>query len=142
MLTEDQVVEIEKREKAASPGKWEAVNYVRADGSPMRTIDDVVATLEQSARKGTNPVLFGVDNGQSDVVLCYTGNGPTSACNAHFMAEAKHDIPALLRDWRKMKKVVEAARTVADAGAISVYSYTGPVSACRKALAELDGEGE
>ena len=35
-------------------------------------------------------------------------------------------------------KAVEAARLVADAGAISVYSYTGPVSACRKSLAALD----
>ena len=48
--------------------------------------------------------------------------------------------PSLLRELiakvRAMEKVVAAAQTVADAGAISVYSYTEPVNSCRKALAE------
>lgn len=111
MLSDDEVTAIEQMERAVPiVGEWEACDTANSD--------------------------FVLIAGKREVIAYFD----CSTATADFIAQSRTEIPRLLRDWRAMKKVVDAARMVADAGAISVYSYTGPVGACRKALAELDAK--
>ena len=86
------------RRMAAEPseGPFEFSWFCRADGEPIATVADVVATLTQSAEKSTRAELWGVSLAERDedgkqLVVCYTGNGPRSQANARLIAQLLND---------------------------------------------------
>jgi hypothetical protein len=81
-----------------SPGKWDWSRHNREDNKPPESIEDIVEILAQSARLGKGLELHGVigKEGAEDIMVCYTGNGPHSAANARFLANAPEAIRWLL----------------------------------------------
>jgi hypothetical protein len=63
---------------------WEVSRYIRSNGETPRTPEDLIEILSESVRKSPGLELFGVAmEGSGNVVICYTGNGPTSLENAY-----------------------------------------------------------
>lgn len=78
---------------AHTPGPWDFTIFSKEDGGEIVTPQDVADTVAHSALRCEGTQLWGVsDSKLSDdgavLVICYTGNGPTSAENASFIARA------------------------------------------------------
>lgn len=79
-----------------SEGPFEFAWFCRHDGEPIRTVADVVETVSLSAEKSPRAELFGVclaerDENGTQIVVCYTGNGPRSEANAQLIAKLLND---------------------------------------------------
>jgi hypothetical protein len=72
-----------------SEAKWEFTRFVRWDGAPIQTVDDVCEVLSRSARCSERAELWGVTlPGPDGDVICHTGNGPNSEKHARLIAAA------------------------------------------------------
>lgn len=80
----------------ATEGKWQDVNFVNKDGSPIKTHDDIISIISESVRKGEGLYLAGVCPYGDNIVICYTGNGPKAKANARLIAVAP-ELKSLLR---------------------------------------------
>lgn len=101
-----------------SPGVWDWTKHNREDGKPTESVEDVVAILALSARKGTGVELHGVGAKQcgEDIVVCYTGNGPRSAANARFLANAPAAIDWLTGEVESLRARLAAVEAERGAG--------------------------
>ena len=116
-----------------TPGPWELNTFTKPDGTPMLSNEDVAETLRHSALQSETAELWGVSLPAEDgLVICYTGNGPTSAANARLIAAA----PALL----------DALTTLAAAVALDLHFFDGQphkqsaLGIARTAIAAATGE--
>lgn len=76
-------------ETRGTPTPCEAVQFLKADGTEILTVEDVAETVAQSARwPGGAADLWGVSIPGSSDVVAYTGNGPNREHNARFIARA------------------------------------------------------
>ena len=109
---EESLKAIDELMDGISPRPWDWTSHKREDGKPIQSVEDVVGILALSARKGVGLELHGVgakQNGE-DIVICYTGNGPRSAANARFLANAPAAIDWLCIALREKEAEVEALR--------------------------------
>ena len=72
---------------------WDFTIFSKPDGSQVTTKQDVAETVAHSALQREGTELWGVTDSKLDDdgavrVICYTGNGTTSAENAAFIARA------------------------------------------------------
>lgn len=99
---------------AATKGEWTFSRYINADGSEPKTREEFAAILAQSVQKseGNNENLYGVGakDDKGDLVVCYTGNGPTSFANAAFLSASKEIVAYLLSELDAALEVVGKAR--------------------------------
>lgn len=93
-MTEEQLLAIEEREKNATPGKWDT----DGDGSSYDPSWDQYASSWVTTPTGNWKCQSG----------CYTG---TEMCqqmsDAEFIAHARTDIPALIQEVRRLRKLLE-----------------------------------
>jgi len=114
------IEEIQKGLKEITPGlPWQAAHFVKPDGSPIKTKEDIKEilcrsvdlTIEHAEKNGINAMyLYGVvaPEGKGVVFTSYTGNGPRSLPNAHFIANAPTDIKFLLEENERLgERVLE-----------------------------------
>jgi hypothetical protein len=115
---------------AFTPGPWVPTYFTRPDGTEIETVEQVAETTAHSARQGDGTTLHGVTlTGDDDgVVVCYTGNGPTSEANARLIAAAPDLYDAL---DNLVANVTEAFPALAD---------LGPITKAHAALAKARGE--
>ena len=138
VLSEEQLREIEERERKASPGPWILGH------SNTEVFTDAIDWMTNIIIKSTDPDLWctglyrGDDPGGDDpetefLFTAVTGNGPTSAANADFIAHARQDIPALVATIRELQARVETT---------TWYNGTllTELSTLREQLAELEGQ--
>jgi hypothetical protein len=73
-----------------TPGPWNFTIFTKPDGAPIETPLDVAEALAHSAIVSGLGELWGVsiDVESGVLVICYTGNGPTSKANARLIAAA------------------------------------------------------
>lgn len=79
-------------------GPWGWGRFPNQDGVPAQTVEEVIECMAYSARQSELGELWGVMGGTPDdpVVVCYTGNGPTSEANARFIRAAPDLLEALI----------------------------------------------
>lgn len=66
-----------------TPRPWNFTFFCKEDGNPIVTAGDVAETISVSVFKSDTGELWGISvPGEDPVVICYTGNGPTSKANA------------------------------------------------------------
>lgn len=113
-----------------TPGKFLFTRFTKPDGSSIATPFEVAEHMADSAMKCTGSTLWGVTVGKDDnsLIICYTGNGPTSEENAADIARACNAYGDLLAACEQARKylepdLVEPGRTV----------FWGLVSAIAKA---------
>ena len=98
-----------------TPEPWEVSRYLRSNGEAPQTPEDLIEILSESVRKSPGMELFGVAmEGSDQVVLCYTGNGPTSLENAYRIVacvNAMASIPDPQAHRKAVEELVEAADT-------------------------------
>ncbi len=68
---------------------WGLATFIKPDGGKIETLEDVAKTMAFSAtQEGMVPELWGIIIPDTDIVIAYTGNGPTREQNARFIVKA------------------------------------------------------
>jgi len=119
-------------ETKRTPGPWVATRFLKPDGTEIKTVGDVVEVLSASATKSENAFLYGVTTERENdhLVVCYTGNGPTSRANASFIVRACNCHDELLAACKEFVRKVECGE------ARSKRSYAQMKAAILKAEGE------
>lgn len=145
------------RSDTPTPRPWEATHFCKEDGTPIETVEDVIATMASSALKMQTPVLYGVIEAKADDydVICYTGNGPKGFVNAQLIALASNRYVAQQATIDELIKALEeATNSLSDFRAVqqirqrehrgqfqmSIYKLLKDVEANRALIARAKGE--
>ena len=95
-----------------TPGPWTFSHFLKPDGQPIQTVDDVCDAMTMSARHSGRAELFGAslddDDGTGATVICYTGNGPCAHNNARLIADA----PRLYAENQRLREALEWDRVL------------------------------
>jgi len=90
--------------KGATARPWQLNYFVRAGGEKIETVEHVIECLTASAVQG-NAELHGCSiPGDGEPVICYTGNGPTSAKNARLIVTAVNAYEPMLAALEEVKQ--------------------------------------
>lgn len=110
-------------------GKAEATKFLRLDGKEIENVSDVVCTVAASVLKSDTAALYGITVEGDNRVVCYTGNGPTSKDNAHFIACA----------WNCHDELLAAVKLAHSAFTTNTDLF-GIVDALKAAIAHAEAE--
>jgi len=98
---------------------WMFTKFTKADGSPIKTSQDVIDTLAHSARKSDIAELWGVtidhEDDESAIVICYSGNGPTSQDNARRIAACVNACAGISTSYLECTPLLERLRPKVEA---------------------------
>lgn len=72
--------------RALPQKNWEWRQFLRPNGEPIETVEHVCEAQNHSANVSDVAELWGVNYGHDTPVVCYTGNGPSSASHAQYFA--------------------------------------------------------
>ena len=117
-MTETDLMELEALCAAATPPPWET------SVSPTTTVEEAAEQAAKHVRAGDGVKLYGVwcpdhpgtaigedrTHPAFAVHAALTGNGPTSAPNADFIAAARTAVPFLLSEVRRLMAELAAAK--------------------------------
>jgi hypothetical protein len=116
-VTDKQIAEWERLAAEANSGPWQGVlldfgvlEGVAPDATEKERMKTYVAGSIDLGGDRFYAVLCEKPDGLADV--CHTGNGPTSAANATFLAAAREAVPALIAELAAWKKGVEDANRI------------------------------
>lgn len=95
-----------------TPRPWEATHFCKEDGTPIKTVEDVIETMGASIKKTQTPVLYGVTEAKADdyKIICYTGNGPKGFVNAQLIALASNRYDTLQATNKALLYALEELR--------------------------------
>jgi hypothetical protein len=117
-VTDKQIAEWERLAAEANNGPWQgvlldfgALEGAAPDATEKERMKTYVAGSIDLGGDKFYAVLCEKPDGLADV--CHTGNGPTSAANAMFLAAAREAVPALIAELAGWKKGVEDANRIA-----------------------------
>lgn len=82
---------------AATAGPWPLHDY-------HAPLEEMVETFREMLEQGSGPV-FWTAKPETDLATAITGNGPTSAANAAFIAAARTAVPALLDECERLQSI-------------------------------------
>lgn len=100
-MTDEELQAIRDRAEKATPGPWVYTQF------PFEKYSDALNDQSKMLAQGISPVCYGATTPGTvgDPEYCtpaFTGNGPTSAPNADFIAHARTDIPKLLDEIERL----------------------------------------
>lgn len=94
---------IEARVEASTSGPWEHLT-APAKGDPSTKAEWMAHTLAGDDR--LHVLTASGERGYAYIVPAVTGDGPTSAANADFIAHAREDVPTLVAEVRRLREAL------------------------------------